>query len=456
MGLGSVEIPQYGEITADGIKPAEFNTDSYLSAMTAAAGMDGYTKGAAGMQTPTARRMQSRTAEGMIPLRAAITAETSGIGWRIVADPVEAAMLNEFTITTENPEDGERIKALFDEMGIWDAVEKAAILKRHHGWSVLVMGREFVRPHGAEFITPSTDWIDDYNRNDFGLPQWWQIELKAPIGGEVLIMQEDSILFGDRNHQPLINRGEQSFGVPVLSKPYAALQRLGLSHEMILSILSLSIQDIYKKQGLNESLDNGKGEQKLIKRVADMAAVRRLNDILAIDEDEELTRLQSSMTGVADIIDAAINIVVSETGYPASRLATRQSGLSNSDTSADAQWQSLVGKVTTTDIIPALKKLAMRYLGIKAEFIPNKSQGQIDREVDRDYKRAQTAEIYWKSKAITSEEMRATAEETGAVKLVATSPGVSKTIDDSENDSSDQNTNQNGGGDENQNGNADE
>lgn len=83
--------------------------------------------------------------------------------------------------------------------------------------------------------------------------------------------------------------------------------------------------------------------------------------------------------------------------------------------------------------------LALHYLGVKADFIPNKSQGQIDREVDRDKKVAETAQIYYGMRAITSEEARATAKETAAVTLLTESAPATGTIDDQNDDDSNQN-----------------
>lgn len=447
-------IPKEGIITKEGVlMPASYNHDGYVSMMTSVAA-GGLAQGAAGMSSPTANRMKARTVEGMVPLVAAMAGETSGIGWRIISEPVAAAMLNGFTVVTENPTDDEKIKAFFDDLKIWQAVESATVLKRQHGWAILVMADEFVRSHGANWITPSDDWFTDYNSPQFGLPEGWRIQLKAPIGGEVFIEQEDSILFGDPNYQPILHCAGIEFGAPILSKPYAALQRLGLSHELIISILSLSVQDIYKKQDLAEDLRTAKGEAQVARRIGGIAATRHLNDIVAIDADEELNRLQTTMTGSEEIMDVAFKVICAETGFPASMLAERKGGLSNSDTSADAQWQNLVSHITTNDIIPALKKLAMRYLGIRAEFVPNKSQGQIDREVDRDKKRAETTKIYYDMRSITSEEARATAQETGAVKLLSTTAPATGTIDDQNDDDSGQNrenTNQNSGND-NQNG----
>lgn len=429
-------IPTEGILTKEGLQPANYNVDGYVSMMTSAAASS---KGAAGMSSPTANRMKARAAEGMIPLVAAMTGELSGIGWRIISEPVAAAMLNGFTVVTENPDDSKRIQQILDEMGAWQVVESAAILKRHHGWSVLVMGEEWVRCHGSHWITPSNDWFADYNSPFFGLPEGWRIQLKSPIGGEVFIEQEDSILFGDKNYQPIYAMVGIEFGEPLLCKPYAALQRLGLSHELIISILSLSVQDIYKKKDLAEDLKTAKGEAAAARRLGGIAATRQLNDMVAIDDEEEINRLQSTMTGTADLVDMAIKLVCAETGFPIAMLAERKGGLSNSDTSADAQWQNLVSHINTNYIIPALKKLAFRYTGIRADFVPNKSQGQIDREVDRDKKRAETAQLYYSMRAITSEEARATAQETGAVVMLATTPPATGTIDDQNDDDSNQN-----------------
>lgn len=431
-------IPVEGILTKEGLQPATYNHDGYMSMMTSVAA-GGMAQGAAGMGSPTANRMKARSVEGMIPLVAAMAGETSGIGWRIITEPVAAAMLNQFTVVTENPDDAEKIKDLFGDMRVWQCVEKAVILKRHMGWSVLVMGEEWVRSHGANWITPSNDWFADYNSPLFGLPEGWRIQLRSPIGGEVFIEQEDSILFGDPEYQPIYACAGIEFGAPLLSKPYASLQRLGLSHELIISILSLSVQDIYKKEELAEDLKTAKGEAQVARRIGGIAATRHLNDMIAVDKDEAIERLQTNMTGTADLVDMAIKLVCAETGFPIAMLAERKGGLSNSDTSADAQWQNLVSHITTNDIIPALKKLALRYLGIRAEFVPNKSQGQIDREVDRDKKVAETAQLYYSMRAITSEEARATAQETGAIKLLSTTPPTTGTIDDQDDDDSDQN-----------------
>ncbi|EPU7556311.1 anti-CBASS protein Acb1 family protein [Enterobacter hormaechei] len=431
-------IPVEGILTKEGVMPAQYNHDGYVSMMTSVAA-GGLSQGAAGMGSPTANRMKARSAEGMIPLVAAMAAEASGIGWRIITEPVAAAMLNQFTVVTDNPDDAEKIKDLFGDMRVWQCVEKAVVLKRHMGWSVLVMGDEWVRSHGANWITPSDDWFTDYNSPLFGLPEGWRIQLRSPIGGEVFIEQEDSILFGDPEYQPIYACAGIEFGAPLLSKPYASLQRLGLSHELIISILSLSVQDIYKKEELAEDLKTAKGEAQVARRIGGIAATRHLNDMIAVDKDESIERLQTVMTGTADLVDMAIKLVCAETGFPIAMLAERKGGLSNSDTSADAQWQNLVSHITTNDIIPALKKLALRYLGIRAEFVPNKSQGQIDREVDRDKKVAETAQLYYSMRAITSEEARATAQETGAIKLLSTIPPATGTIDDQNDDDSDRN-----------------
>lgn len=424
-------IPKGGILTNRGVLPVALNFDSYQSMMEMAGGM---TKGAAGMGSPTANRMKARTAEGMVPLAAAVAAETSGIGWRVITEPVQAAMLNGFEIITDKPEDKDRIRDFFDDNKVWQAIEKAIILKRHQGWSVMVLGDAWLRCHGAHFITPSIDWNTDYNSPLFGLPVGWTIQLRAPVGDDVFVEQEDSILFGDKDYQPIIETADVSFGEPLLCKPYASLQRLGLSHELILSILSLSVVDIYKKIGLAQDMDGGEGERQLVNRFAGIVATRQINDMIGIDSEEELTRLQSSMTGVADIMDVAIKIVCADTGFPASRLTDRQGGLSNNDQAAGDQWESLVGCIVTRDVIPVLKYLARHYLGIRADFVPNKSQGQIDREVDRDKKVAETTFQYYQMKAITSEEARETARRTGAVELLTEKAPATGLIDDNEND----------------------
>ncbi|VFS25930.1 phage-associated protein, HI1409 family [Enterobacter cancerogenus] len=412
--MKSKKLPTQGTLIGGEVRE-EINNDSYVSMMQGLAGLNGSNgigaRGAAGMTSPTARRMMARVAAGMIPINAMLLNEQSGIGHRICAEPVAAAMLAGYAVIADTPAQQKAVEDLFEDLNVWRTVGTAAVHRRSSGWSVIVFGDEFVRPHPSYRITPSTDWFNDYRSPLFGLPEGWQIELKAPIGGDVYIPQQDSFLMGDKDHDPIYQISGTEFGTPVLGRVFAALERLGLSHELILSILSMSIQDIYKRNDLDEDLDKPGGERKVARRIGGIAATRMLNDMVVIDGEEEITRLQSSMTNQADMMDVAIRVVSMESGIPVSVLANSKAGLSNSDSSGDDVWLRLVEAENTFHIIPAFKAIARHYLGIRADFVPNKSQGDIKRDADADKVRAETTQIYYNMRAITSEEARATGQE---------------------------------------------
>ncbi|MGN7914732.1 anti-CBASS protein Acb1 family protein [Enterobacter sp. 22466] len=412
--MKSKNLPTQGTLIGGEVRE-EMNTDSYVSMMQGIAGLNGGNgigaRGAAGMTSPTARRMMARVAAGMIPINAMLLNEQSGIGHRICAEPVAAAMLAGYAVVADTPAQQKAVEDLFEDLNVWRAVGTAAVHRRSSGWSVIVFGDEFVRPHPSYRITPSTDWFNDYRSPMFGLPEGWQIELKAPIGGDVFIPQQDSFLMGDKDHDPIYQISGTEFGTPVLGRVFAALERLGLSHELILSILSMSIQDIYKRQDLDEELKTKAGERKAASRIAGIAATRMLNDMVVIDAEETIERLQSSMTNLADIIDISIRVVSMESGVPVSVLANSKAGLSNSDSSGDDVWLRLVETENTFHIIPALKAVARHYLGIRADFVPNKSQGDIKRDAEADKLRAEIVQMYYNMRAITSEEARATGQE---------------------------------------------
>ncbi|KJO49446.1 portal protein [Klebsiella aerogenes] len=412
--MTSKKIPTKGTLIGGEVRD-EINNDSYVSLMQGLAGLNGGNgvgaRGAAGMTSPTARRMMARIAAGMIPINAMLLNEQSGIGHRICAEPVRAAMNSGYAIVTDNPAQQKTVENLFEDLNVWRVVGNAAVWRRAAGWSVVVYGDGFVRPHPAYRITPSNDWFTDYRSPMFGLPEGWQIELKAPIGGDVFIPQEYSFLMGDKDHDPMYQITGTEFGTPVLSRVFASLERCGLSHELVLSILSMSIQDIYKRQGLDEELETKKGEQKVGNRISGIAATRMLNDLVVIDGDEEIARLQSSMTNQADIIDISLRMIAAESGIPLSVLANTKAGLSNSDSSGDDVWARLVDTENTDYIIPALKGIVRHYLGIRADFIPNKSQGDIKRDADADKVRAEIVQMYYNMRAITAEEARATGQE---------------------------------------------
>lgn len=80
--------------------PPQYNHDGYVSMMTSVAA-GGLSQGAAGM---VANGKPHESAFNMDDLPGAAMAwETSGIGWRIITEPVAAAMLNQFTVVTDNP-----------------------------------------------------------------------------------------------------------------------------------------------------------------------------------------------------------------------------------------------------------------------------------------------------------------------------------------------------------------
>lgn len=255
--MKSKNLPTQGTLIGGEVR-TEINNDSYVSLMQGIAGLNGSggvgARGAAGMTSPTARRMMARIAAGMIPLNAMLLNEQSGIGHRICAEPVAAAMLAGYSVVTDTPAQQKAVENLFEDLNVWRVVGNAAVWRRSAGWSVIVYGDEFVRPHPSYRITPSNDWFTDYRSPSFGLPEGWQIELKAPIGGDVFIPQQFSFLMGDKDHDPIYQISGTEFGTPVLGRVFAALERLGLSHELVLSILSMSIQDIYKRNDLDQSL----------------------------------------------------------------------------------------------------------------------------------------------------------------------------------------------------------
>lgn len=403
-------------LTSEGLK--EINNDDYMSLMTGVA-MQTQAIGAASISSPTGRRMLARNSAGLIRHNALMLEASSGIAHRIVTEPVKAAMLAGFTVVADNPDDAKRVTDLFDSWDVWGTVKKAACAKRSDGHSIIVMGENFVRYHPGHSVNESTDWYLDYNSPFFGLPVGWRVTLKSPIGGEVYIPQQDSILLGDDQYDSIVAMGGRFFGESVLARPYAALERLGLSHELIISILSLSVQDIYKRTDLADDLKTPAGEAKAARRLGGIAATRQLNDMIAIDAEEEITRLQSQLTGVADILDIAIRIVSAESGIPVSVLANKSSGISNNDDSGDDVWLRLVEGINTEDITPTLQKLAFRYLGVSAKFVANKSQGDIRRDAEVDKLHAETAKMYYDMRAISSEEVRGKVSEDAVVPLLS-------------------------------------
>lgn len=411
--------PKFGTLMSSGFVE-ETNNDGYVSLMNSVAALSGSgAVGAAGMKSPTARRMIQRIAAGMIPMNAMLLNEQSGIGHRICAEPVRAAMHAGYSIVTDTPEQEKTIKNLFEDMRVWHVVSNACIWRRAAGWAVIVKGDDFIRPHPSYRITPSTDWFSDYGSKFFGLPLGWNIDLKAPIGGSVYVNQWDSWLVGDKDHDPLYAINGAEFGTPVLCRVFAALERLGLTHELIISVLSMSIQDIYKRDGLNEELETKSGEAKAATRIGGMAATRMLNDMVAIDAEEEITRLQSNINNQADLLDIALRIVSAESGVPVSILANNKPGLSNSDNTGDDVWMRLVESEQVDYIIPALKHIAMAFTGIRADFVPNKGQGDIKRDADTDMVRMQVVQGYYNMRAITSEEARETGKEYASFKTLS-------------------------------------
>lgn len=436
-------------ITSGGL--IHVNNDGYMELMGAIAGEIGAASslsvGSAGMNTPTARRMKSRAMAGQLQMNNLLLENASGIAYRIVYEPVSAAINPGFTVVADNPEDVERVEQFFDEWDIWSAIGAAAAFRRSDGWGILVKGDSFVRPHPGHVIQPSHDWYKDYMSPLFGLPAYWSVSLKSQIGGVVDIPQDRSILFGDVHRQNINeNNSGYWFGQSVLSRVYASLERLGLTAEFILSILSQSVQDVLKRNDLDEELLTKDGEAKAARRVGGIAATKNINDLIIIDSKETMERLQSTFTGLNNLPEFAIRLIAAESGVPLSVLANTSSGISNNDDSGDEVWRRLCETIQTNDVIPAARKIALDYLGIRCKFVPNKSQGDIRRDAEVDELRAKTLKYIYDMRAITPEEVRVTASEYGMVKLLSKTLPPELTEDEEEEDGKQPGNNSNAGG----------
>ena len=218
------------------------------------------------------------------------------------------------------PEAAEAFDTAFDDLNIWDNVQKALKYARLYGGSIaviLVDGDDMSQPLGkvgrdsfkglAVFdrwqIEPSdTDLVQDLGR-DFGKPRFYRIlpgqsYVQIP-GGKI---HYSRVLRFEGVQMPWnIAQRYQGWGASVLERCWQAIKSFDLVSESISQLVSKSYLRYYKIKGLRDVLTNDLASKGFLKQMDFVRQFQSFEGMTLGDAEDEFQVFNYGFTGLPDI-----------------------------------------------------------------------------------------------------------------------------------------------------------
>lgn len=219
-----------------------------------------------------------------------------------------------------------------------------------------IRGVEFIRIIDRHQATVQTH-VQDANLREYGQPEMWQI---SPAKGGLPYRVHNSrvhVIDGEALPDQLRQQNE-GWGASVYQACMAQLSRLGTSHQWANALLERSQQAIHKIPRLAETLASPNGESMVQRRVNVVDMVRGILNTVVVSADEDYTVLNSSMSGVPDVLDRFAEALSAVTGIPIPILMGRAAGgLNSTDKGTLDAWYARVESMWNDQLRKPLDRL---------------------------------------------------------------------------------------------------
>jgi uncharacterized protein len=205
------------------------------------------------------------------------------------------------------------------------------------------------------------DLYADVENPKYGTPEFYWIN---PLRSTPFAVHESRILRFDGKPTPEQKRIENNFwNDSYLVSGYERIKGLGSGYNSIEAILDEFIVGVLKVNNLQAMIASGKEDQ-ITKRLTLMDMCRRTMGTVLMDNNEEFTRISSTVTGLADLIDKLIEAVSMCYGIPVTRLVGRSPAGMNATGESDlAIYYDKIEQMRMTMLNEPISKL-MHYLSL--------------------------------------------------------------------------------------------
>lgn len=350
-----------------------------------------------------------------------------GLGRRIVDTVAEEVFRAGFHI--DGASDEPAIHSRWDALNLTQHLTDAIAWSRLYGGAIVFFGvndgREIDRPLGEgelEFIKvfdrfEISPGLRDVNPTSqtYGQYMTWRVHSTEKDYHDIHASR--CHVFDGERLPASLRRNNQGWGASCLQGVYSALIDFGMSHQHATSLLERKQQAVWKYKGLSGLCLDDEGSAQVTKRVNLVDMARSINNMVAIDADDEAFELLSGdLTGVVDVVDRKKQLVCALTGIPESILfGTRPSGMNANDSQVPESWKQLIGRKQKDEARPAIEKAISLLTNDKTWTIKfNPLSVPSDKEQSlTDQAQSQADETYIAAGAISQSELRETLRKRG-------------------------------------------
>lgn len=291
-----------------------------------------------------------------------------GLGRRIVDIVAEEMFRAGFHVdgASNEPE----IHSRWDELNLTQHFTDAIAWSRLYGGAIVFFGvndgRDITEPLGdgrLEFvkvfdrftISPGLKDINPSSKT-YGQYITWRVHSSDKVWHDIHASR-CHIFDGERLPESM-RRDNHGWGMSCLQGVYNAMVDFGMSHKHTTSLLERKQQAVWKYKRLSEVCQDEEGSAAVLKRVNLVDMTRSINNMVAIDaEDEAFELLSGDLTGVVDVVDRKKQLICALTGIPESILfGTRPSGMNADDSQVPESWKQLIGRKQKDEARPAIEK----------------------------------------------------------------------------------------------------
>jgi len=269
-------------------------------------------------------------------------------------------------------------------------------------------------------LTVASYYKDPFKPN-YGEPEFYKLNTKLRSDNDNLIdhrIHETRLLRFDGAYLPEFTRHiNKGWNDSVLNSMQQALKQYGTSIQAGALLFQDFISKVLKMPNLSELLQSDDGRRALELRLQYAIANFSSLGIILLGENEEFSKIQTPISGLAELIDKYIQIVSASSSIPRARLFGQSLGtLAGATETTRAYYDYLCG-YQIDHLQPQLMKLIKILLnskngltkGIEPEewnFKFNSLWDATDKELTTARKmQGQTDELYIKNKTLTSEEV---------------------------------------------------
>lgn len=245
----------------------------------------------------------------------------------------------------------EKVTEEMDRLNVQENFAEAIRLARLYGGDAMIIGafdgQDVSEPLGT---VESVEWIANVDRFHaypathyqdpedprFGLPETYTIQRLAVIGTQTMQVHESRIIRFDGAYLPPRLR-IRNFGwsAPVIQHVREQLRQFGVSMQSGAGVLQDFITMKMKIDNLSELLRDNTGTQNLLERVSIIAAERAMHNIMLYGADEEIDKVGTPVTGLAELIDLGMDFVSAAAEIPKSVFFHNQTGRLGGDAGAN-------------------------------------------------------------------------------------------------------------------------